>query len=278
MNLRVGPDGALYIVDMYREIIEDYSAVPRFLQQQYGLNKGKEYGRIWRLRPKGKALALKENLGKVTVKELAQALADDNPWRRSTAQRILIERNDRTTRDLLARLIRAEGVASSGVIRALQTLKSLKSLKSSDVVVALNHEDYGVRVHGLRLAEPWLDSDEALRSQLIKMSQDPDPRVRLQLAMTLGESKDTWSVEPLRDLAEDMEAIAGWLRPSSVLQTTGTGGACFSVFWVALSWDREPGRCSSHWQKPWEDEETGSKWRPLCGWCHRWAPTSRKLA
>ena len=55
MNLRVGPDGALYIVDMYREIIEDYSAVPRFLQQQYGLNKGKEHGRIWRLRPKGKA-------------------------------------------------------------------------------------------------------------------------------------------------------------------------------------------------------------------------------
>ena len=202
MNLRVGPDGALYIVDMYREIIEDYSAVPRFLQQQYGLNKGKEYGRIWRLRPEGKALALKGNPGKATVKELAQALADDNPWRRSTAQRVLIERNDRSARDPLARLIQAEGVAPSGVIRALQILRSLKSLNSSDVLVALNHEDHGVRVHGLRLAEPWLDSDETLRSQLTRMSQDPDPRVRLQLAMTLGESKDTWSVEPLKDLAE----------------------------------------------------------------------------
>ena len=202
MNLRVGPDGALYIVDMYREIIEDYSAVPRFLQQQYGLNKGKEYGRIWRLRPKGKALALKGNLAKATSKELAQALADDNPWRRSTAQRVLIERKDRGAREPLARLIRAEGTAPSGVIRALQTLRSLKSLESPDVLVALAHEDHGVRVHGLRLAGPWLDSDEALRSQLTRMSQDPDPRVRLQLAMTLGESKDTWSVAPLRDLAE----------------------------------------------------------------------------
>ncbi|MEE8116775.1 MAG: PVC-type heme-binding CxxCH protein, partial [Gemmatimonadales bacterium] len=51
MNLRVGPEGALYIVDMYREIIEDYSAIPRFLQQQYGLSKGNEHGRIWRLVP-----------------------------------------------------------------------------------------------------------------------------------------------------------------------------------------------------------------------------------
>ena len=99
VNLFNGPSGGLYIVDMYREIIEDYSAVPRFLQQQYGLNKGKEYGRIWRLRPKGKVLALKGNLAKATVKELAQALADDNPWRRSTAQRVLLERNDRGGRD-----------------------------------------------------------------------------------------------------------------------------------------------------------------------------------
>ncbi len=201
MNLRVGPDGALYIVDMYREIIEDYSAVPRFLQQQYGLNKGKEHGRIWRLSPKGKTPAAKNDLAKATTRELAQALADDNPWRRSTAQRMLIERGGRGARDSLVRLIRVEGTAPSGVIRALQTLKTLKSLESSDVLVALAHEDHGVRVHGLRLAGPWLDSDEALRSQLIRMNQDPDPRVRLQLAMTLGESKDTWPVEPLMDLA-----------------------------------------------------------------------------
>jgi putative membrane-bound dehydrogenase-like protein len=50
-NLRVGPDGALYIVDMYREIIEDYSAIPRYLQQQYGLLNGDDRGRIWRLAP-----------------------------------------------------------------------------------------------------------------------------------------------------------------------------------------------------------------------------------
>jgi putative membrane-bound dehydrogenase-like protein len=223
MNLRVGPDGALYIVDMYREIIEDYSAVPRFLQQQYGLNKGKEHGRIWRLSPKGKTPAAKDDLAKASTRELAQALADDNPWRRSTAQRMLIERGDRGARDPLVRLIRAEGTAPSGVIRALQTLRSLKSLESLDVLVALAHEDHGVRVHGLRLAGPWLDSDEALRSQLIRMNQDPDPRARLQLAMTLGESKDTWPVESLIDLAGKYGGD-GWLAAAILSSSNNRNG------------------------------------------------------
>ncbi|HCQ38548.1 MAG TPA: hypothetical protein DIV39_05285 [Verrucomicrobiales bacterium] len=202
MNLRVGPDGALYIVDMYREIIEDYSAVPRFLQQQYGLNKGKDHGRIWRLSPKGKALAPNEKLAKAKVNELAHALAADNPWRRAAAQRILIERGDRGARDSLVKLLRAERAAPSGVIRALQTLRALKSLESADVLVALAHQDYRVRVHGLRLAGPWLDSNQALRSELVRLSHDSDARVRLELAMTLGESNAFWSVESLIDLAE----------------------------------------------------------------------------
>ena len=202
MNLRVGPDGALYIVDMYREIIEDYSAVPRFLQQQYGLNKGKDHGRIWRLRPVQKTSTAQVGLGGASVMELTHALADDNPWRRSTAQRILIEKGVPDTRDSLVRLIRDSGTSPSGVIRALHTLRSLKSLEASDVQAALVHEHYGVRVHGLRLAEPWLDSNQALRAQLIRLRNDQDPRVRLQLAMTLGESKQEWPVESLVDLAQ----------------------------------------------------------------------------
>ena len=223
MNLRIGPDGSLYIVDMYREIIEDYSAVPRFLQQQYGLNKGKEHGRIWRLRPKGKRPTATDRLAKAITKDLAQSLADDNPWRRATAQRMLIERRDRAARDPLARLIRAEGTSPSGVIRALQTLRSLKSLESSDLLGALDHEDHGVRLHALLLAGPWLDSDQSLRSRLIKMVHDPDPRVRLQLAMTLGESKGTWPVKSLIDLAGS-HGSDGWMDAAILSSSNNRNG------------------------------------------------------
>ena len=49
----IGPDGSLYVVDMYRAIIEDYSAIPRYLQQIYieSLVAGADKGRIWRSWP-----------------------------------------------------------------------------------------------------------------------------------------------------------------------------------------------------------------------------------
>jgi hypothetical protein len=45
MNLTHGPDGSIWVTDYYREIIEDYSAIPRHLQQQYGVYAGHDRGR-----------------------------------------------------------------------------------------------------------------------------------------------------------------------------------------------------------------------------------------
>jgi len=54
MSLAQTPEGHLAVVDFYREIIEDYSAIPRHLQQQYGVINGHDRGRIWILEAKGK--------------------------------------------------------------------------------------------------------------------------------------------------------------------------------------------------------------------------------
>lgn len=52
MSLARTPDGGMAICDFYREIIEDYSAIPRHLQQQYGVMNGHDRGRIWILEAK----------------------------------------------------------------------------------------------------------------------------------------------------------------------------------------------------------------------------------
>jgi putative membrane-bound dehydrogenase-like protein len=54
MSLAHTPEGHMAIVDFYREIIEDYSAIPRHLQQQYGVINGRDRGRIWILEAKQK--------------------------------------------------------------------------------------------------------------------------------------------------------------------------------------------------------------------------------
>ena len=95
-NLRVGPDGALYIVDMYREIIEDYSAIPRYLQQQYGLLSGDDRGRLWRLAPQDnppRKIEVGDNVGTVAM------LKHPDAWWRETAQRLLVEGGVRDERE-----------------------------------------------------------------------------------------------------------------------------------------------------------------------------------
>ncbi len=188
VNLRVGPDGAMYIVDMYREIVEDYSAIPRFLQQRYGLAGGRKLGRIWRLVPEKArlrpAIAWHEASDEVLLKELG----DENAWHRFTAQRLLIDRGGRTAVEGLAKMVR-NGPSVAGRLHALYTLDGLGALGPADIAAALADADAGVRIHGLRLSERILPDNTETVAGLSRLASDNEPRVRLQAALTLGESK-----------------------------------------------------------------------------------------
>lgn len=200
MNLRVGPEGAIYIVDMYREIIEDYSAIPRFLQQQYGLDKGRRHGRLWRLLPTVAQRATDWNMASMTSDELVEAVGSSNAWRRMTAHRLLLKMGDAAKTDGLATMLQKHAAAPS-CIQALHILETMQRLKPADVLVSLRHPDYAVRVHALRMAEQWIDSSKPIRAAVLAAADDADPSVRIQVAMTLGESSSPEVVPVLADLA-----------------------------------------------------------------------------
>src|SRR5215470_9050318 len=89
MNLTLGPDGAIWIVDYYREIIEDYSAIPRHLQQQYGVYAGHDRGRIYRLSHDNARRSPRADMSRLDANALVQELVSPLLWRRQTAQRLL---------------------------------------------------------------------------------------------------------------------------------------------------------------------------------------------
>ncbi len=103
--LASAPDDSIAIVDFYREIIEDYSAIPRYLQQQYELNHGQDRGRIWRLTRKDAPAAEPSDLGRLTPEQLVAELASRNFWRRQTARRLLTERREIAAADSIRRLL-----------------------------------------------------------------------------------------------------------------------------------------------------------------------------
>ena len=202
VNLTLGPDGDLYVVDMYREIIEDYSAIPRFLQQQYveSLIAGHDRGRIWRVRATDAPRPARVDLSRATTAELVGHLAHANAWRRDTAQRLLVERDDRAAVPHLEALLR-DGTTPQARLHALCTLDGLGGLSPESVELALGDAHFALRTHAVRLAEPWLDASSAVRAKAVALADDPDAKVHLQLALSLGQSRHPQCIEALAQLA-----------------------------------------------------------------------------
>lgn len=225
INLSIGPDGAVYIVDMYREIIEDFSAIPRFLQQQYAeaLVAGQDHGRVWRLSWQGKSFGPGESSGSgessgpgdedvqrdrpplpvaAAPDRLAELLDHPNHWWRDTAQRLLTEHGGMPPEPEQAGLLRSR-TTPPGRLQALYVLDSLQQLTPGDVLRALEDETAELRVHALQLAERWLDDQPMILDRVAALATDSDPRVRIQTALTLGESRDPRAVAALAALAAD---------------------------------------------------------------------------
>lgn len=203
VNLTLGPEGAIYVVDMYREVIEDYSAIPRYLQQQYvqGLINGKNHGRIWRIVPDKLLPKAAVNFVEKSGGDLVVELGSGNAWRRLTAQQLLVERGDKKVIPALQQLCR-EGSTPQARLHALYTLDGLDALEPRQVTHALGDEHHGVRVHALRFAQRWLAKEADLLRRVLALVEDTHPKVRLQLALSLGDSDSDKSLEALARLAE----------------------------------------------------------------------------
>ena len=95
VNLRVGPDGALYVVDLYRGILQHKVFLTSFLRRQAEereLVKPTGLGRIWRIRKEGATSAGPVDLEELSSAELIEELGHPNKWQRMTAQRLLVQR------------------------------------------------------------------------------------------------------------------------------------------------------------------------------------------
>ncbi len=216
MNLHHAPDGTIWIVDFYREIIEDYSAIPRYLQQQYGLVNGKDHGRVWRLTHADAPRTPPAAMSKLTMEQLVGEVASPHLWRRETARRRLVERREKAAAPGLSRLAR-EAKELPAVLNVLYTLDALGELKVDDVDAALGHQHAGVRVHALRLAERWFGDRPALFGKALARAKDAEPAVVLQVALSLGESPDERVLPALAWLAR-AQGDQRWL-PTALLSS-----------------------------------------------------------
>jgi putative membrane-bound dehydrogenase-like protein len=206
-----GPDGGLYVVDMYRAVIEHPDYMPPELKNRPDLTLGKDRGRIWRIVPdKPRAKPVRPRLSKAKTDELVALLAHPNAWWRTTAQRLLLERQDRSAVGPLRKLCTASDRPLAR-LHAAWMLEGLGALDGDLVLGLLGDEHPRVREQAVLLSERWLARSPALQKRVVQLAADPDARVRFQVALTLGEWDDDRILAPLAQIA--LAGVEGhWTR------------------------------------------------------------------
>ncbi len=202
ISLASGPEGALYVVDMYKGIIQHAPYMTEYLREETlkrGLDKPINMGRIWRISAKDKKYSIAPDLSKMNASELVRQLESKNGWTRDTAQRLLVEKGDMAVVPNLENLV-LEGNAL-GQLHALWTLEGLGNENPNVYLSALKATDSKVVQAALRLATASVSthphivskiedfiknnfdrSESLVKMQMVLVSNRIDEKVALDIA------------------------------------------------------------------------------------------------
>jgi putative membrane-bound dehydrogenase-like protein len=211
VNFVNAPDGTLHVLDMYREVIEHPWSIPDDIRAKLDLRSGADRGRIFRLAPPGFKGSKPPKLSTATTAELVACLENRNSWWRETAQRLLVERQDKTAVGPLRKLA-ANSSEPQARLHALWTLEGLGATTEADILGCMTAKSPGVRMNAVRVAERHLPGSDALVNQLLHAARDPEDSVRFQAVVTLGQLHETGTMDRVLADVLRQDADNQWMR------------------------------------------------------------------
>ncbi|WP_428659576.1 DUF7133 domain-containing protein [Runella sp.] len=206
--LTVGPDGALYMADMYRGLIQHGAYVTPYLREQTLTRKLMQpvnRGRIWRIVPTHWTPTKPKKLSKASSAELVALLSHSDGWQRDMAQRLLVERNDKQSVALLTDLAQ-NGPNPLGRFHALWTLDGLQSTSPDLLFTLLTDQSPLISSTALRLLEPLAKKEAAARTKLHRVLlqnwEKAAPEQVLQIALSAYVLEPGAAQQLLADISE----------------------------------------------------------------------------
>jgi mono/diheme cytochrome c family protein/glucose/arabinose dehydrogenase len=225
------PDGTLYVVDMYRGIIEHRLSLTVYLRDYIlarQLDRHTGFGRIYRVVHESTRRDTSQDLASATSAALVGVLSHPNGWRRDIAQQLLVERADKSVIPALQRALLSRDPRTR--LHALWTLDALDGLNAALLTVSLKDRSPDVRSAAIRASERWLTGPVNPQQMGVRFAvsmqtrtDDPAWEVRYQLAASLGamdaKPRESAAVTMLAKHAGDpivVDALLSGLRGSEL--------------------------------------------------------------
>ncbi|RLS42353.1 MAG: hypothetical protein DWH81_04415 [Planctomycetota bacterium] len=270
VNTAMGPDGALYIVDMYRAVIEHPDYMPTELKTRPDLSLGSEHGRIWRVvaksSPQYRASPHSRPIPSASP-DIAQLVDDPNGWHRDTAHRLIVERQDKSAEAALRQAV-TQRRTPFGPAVALRALDGLGVIKATDLIdvmqkeilepsapvpPSLDNEEISYDMldetnrywlaltEAVRLSGSFVPKDEALVSTLFEVAKEnQDLEIGAKLHYIFGQYGDRYIAERTKQSIEDMRGRGVYSYEDFLPGERGVLNSRFSVVEIAISLAERP--------------------------------------
>ena len=239
--LASGPDGGLYLADMYRGVIQYSAYVTPYLREQ-SLNRDLvqpiNLGRIWRIVPENWKAQKQTMLSEASSDESVATLSSVNGWHRDMAQRLLVESGDKNLLKPLASLVLG-GNNELGRFHALWTLEGLKLLEPDLLFELLNDESSLIRRTAIRLLQPYPIGNKTiqvkLEQSLLSLWKKASIKEILQVALTARVLGEDASLELLSSIIERYDTSA-LIRDAALSSLQDREFAFLRKLWISPSW------------------------------------------
>lgn len=217
VHLHSGPDGALYITDMYRGLIQHGAYVTPYLRAktiERNLVLPVHYGRIWKIVPKGSIIKRNPNqnnkLANAESIRLINSLSDSSGWKRDIAQRLLVEKNDPAAISPLKEYILSTK-SVLGRLHAMWTLEGLNALDTALLVPLLNDENDIIFSNALRLLEKACENNDQTKiivsKNILYKSKSLNSVRALQTALSLYALDENQKIPIAKNILEQYVQI-----------------------------------------------------------------------
>ena len=251
VNTHTGPDGCLYVVDMYRGIIQDepwFNDSSKQYARDKGFNEHVQHGRIWRIRHRDHHPRPVPKMLDESPLALVRHLSNENGWIRDTAQKLIILRLAAENRPaevreqviaVLGAMVRFQSHQPLTRLHALWTLEGVGAMSRDLVESALGDRDPRVQSAAIEIGEAYIrQDDETFYDTLEKVADNAKPTVAKQLVMSLGWSKSERATELIdrvvrKHLSDDgvyLAAMASvWGRETPLIKSARNGALFESI-------------------------------------------------